>query len=308
MTEEKKQKIIELRKNGIGYKRIGRTLSISFRQVSDVLISAGMYSHVTMPDEHVVSKIISMYQEEHLGSKKIAKAFKMSPNRVIDILKINGIEITPSGYHVGYLEKVDQLYFKNIDSEHKAYWLGFLYADGYNNEKDYQIELGLKLEDRYLLECFQKDTKSQYSIRDRVVELNGKSFRQSRFAIYSKQMSKDLSLLGCVQRKSLILEFPTENQVPPELVSHFMRGYFDGDGCISGSKFMINGTEDFLLKYISILRESTKISPAGSWSMDGKAYRWQHASKRDLKKIYSFLYADATVYMKRKQRRFLDIV
>ena len=35
------------------------------------------------------------------------------------------------------------------------------------------------------------------------------------------------------EAKTFTLRFPTENQVPKELLRHFIRGYFDGDGCVS---------------------------------------------------------------------------
>ena len=43
----------------------------------------------------------------------------------------------------------DNTIFEKIDSEEKAYWLGFLEADGclHSGKGDYRIELGLKEED-----------------------------------------------------------------------------------------------------------------------------------------------------------------
>lgn len=38
-------------------------------------------------------------------------------------------------------------YFENIDTEEKAYWLGFLYADGYVNANEDKIELCLAEKD-----------------------------------------------------------------------------------------------------------------------------------------------------------------
>lgn len=87
------------------------------------------------------------------------------------------------------------------------------------------------------------------------------SFREKqqayRISIYSKELSDDLTKLGCFQNKSLELKFPTNKQVPDKLIHHFMRGYFDGDGSICFGqgqlRFSIIGTEDFLLKYEKII-------------------------------------------------------
>ena len=302
-----KNQIINLREQGIGYKRIGKILNIPTTKVSEILIENGFISHVTIPDKKIVDEIVKKYTVEHLGTVAIAKKFGMTPYRVSSILKIEKVSLTPKSYHSNYDAKVKHDYFKKIDDEHKAYWLGFLYADGYNNEKNSQIEISLKKSDAYLLENFKDDTKSVYSIKNRIVTLNNKKFPQCRMIIYSKQMSQDLAMLGCIQRKSLILKFPATKIVPREFIHHFMRGYFDGDGCISGVKFMLNGTKNFLLDFVKILRYNAGISEAETWEMDGKAFRWAHSSKKDIVKIYDFLYKDATIFLKRKCERFLKI-
>jgi intein/homing endonuclease len=48
--------------------------------------------------------------------------------------------------------------------------------------------------------------------------------------LYGKKLHDDLVKHGCVEKKSLILQFPKD--LSQELISHFVRGYFDGDGCI----------------------------------------------------------------------------
>ena len=125
----------------------------------------------------------------------------------------------------------DDTVFEKIDDEYKAYWLGFLYADGsvtYNlNRKKYTIELSLAEKDYNHLEKFRTFLKSNRNIKYRDKQ------KAYRFTINSKKMCEDLINLGCVPTKSLILRFPNITQVPEYLINHFIRGYFDGDGCIS---------------------------------------------------------------------------
>ena len=71
----------------------------------------------------------------------------------------------------------------------------------------------------------------------------------------SQKTVNDLKRLGCIENKSLVLTFPTYDQVPEELIYHFIRGYFDGDGSVSiNSKnykyahISIVGTENFIKK------------------------------------------------------------
>lgn len=296
-------KVISLRKQKIGYKRIARTLNLTFGQVSDILIDNGLYSHVTMPDEETIKVLIDNYNNHSV--KELSKMTGIGQERIMSILKIKQVKLRPLGSHKGYYEKINHNYFKVIDDEHKAYWLGFLYADGYNNEKFYQVEITLKDEDKYILEELKKDCESIYDIKYKEVNLNGKIFPCNRLTLYSKEISQDLKKLGCMQKKSLIIKFPTEEQVPNSLIHHFMRGYFDGNGCISGNNFMLNSTKDFLDEYIKRLRNNTDISKAGYFSVDGQGHRWSHASKRDLQKIFNYLYKDATIYLHRKHNKFV---
>ena len=285
MNKEIIDKVISLRKQKVGYKKIARELNLTFGQVSDILIDNGLYSHVTMPDEEIIEILINNYNNHSI--KELSKMTGIGQNRIMSILKIKQVKLRPFGSHKGYYEKINHDYFKVIDDEHKAYWLGFLYADGYNIEE------------------LKKDCESIYDIKYKEVNLNGKIFPCNRLTLYSKEISQDLKKLGCMQKKSLIIKFPTEEQVPNSLIHHFMRGYFDGNGCISGNNFMLNSTKDFLDEYIKRLRNNTDISKAGYFSVDGQGHRWSHASKRDLNKIFDYLYKDATIYLHRKHNKFV---
>jgi intein/homing endonuclease len=88
---------------------------------------------------------------------------------------------------------------------------------------------------------------------------NGKTFKRCRWSIVNKHLWLTLNNLGCVPNKSKILEFPFifKNS---NLTRHFIRGYFDGDGCISYAiinnkvqpRVSLLGTKSFLttIKYI----------------------------------------------------------
>lgn len=128
-------------------------------------------------------------------------------------------------------------YFTTIDTPEKAYWLGFLYADGcitrfYKGEqlRSMSLELTLKSEDKKHLEKFRDALGANVPIQDRII---AKKYAANRIVINNTKMCNDLIKLGCIPKKSLTLTFPTEQQVPSTYISHFIRGYFDGDGCVS---------------------------------------------------------------------------
>jgi len=109
-----------------------------------------------------------------------------------------------------------------------AYVLGF-FADGYltlnrRGANFWNIEIG----DRDLLENIRKVIDSEHKISVRPPHPNsGNSLY--RLQVGSKEMCDDLRKLGMKVRKTMSLSVP---EVPDEYFSDFLRGYFDGDGCV----------------------------------------------------------------------------
>ena len=124
----------------------------------------------------------------------------------------------------------DKDYFEKIDTPAKAYWLGFLYADGYTTTGN-RWGLQLQHQDKLHLEKFAHAFSYNGKIRDRVQ--NGK--QNSSILINNKKMCNDLKGLGVINNKTAILTFPNANILPERLQPHFIRGFFDGDGCITWS-------------------------------------------------------------------------
>ena len=302
------QEIIKYRKEyKTGYKKIAKILNLSIIQVSDILIENGYIDHVIRLPKELEEELKYKYLNKNFSIKQLSKDYHISTQRIRSIFKILNLKINSMAYHSNYENKINHNYFSIIDNEHKAYWLGFLYADGYNSEKKYQIEITLKSKDKMVLEKLKKDTGAIYDIRPRKVKLNGKEYEACRLTMYSKQMSKDLAEKGCYQKKSLTLTFPNFKIVPNNLIHHFMRGYFDGDGCITGNNFSIVGTKEFINKFVEILRKNVDISKAEYYAETGKALEWHHASKKDCIKIYNYLYKDSTIYLERKRNKFLKL-
>ena len=196
--------------------------------------------------------------------------------------------------------------FETIDTEEKAYWLGFLYADGSVGSKEHKIELGLA----------EQDLKQIEKFRDFIGIMNKISYRSTtksyRYSFRSGSCKEDLIKQGCVPKKSLILNFPTENQVPKNLIRHFIRGYFDGDGWFTNtdSCFQIGiiGTEDFIkgfLDNIEIYNKENKIFDVHR--KDG-AKRYVFGAYTDVLNFLNWIYKDATIYLDRKYEHYLDFI
>lgn len=200
--------------------------------------------------------------------------------------------------------KQNREFFKNIDSKDKAYILGLLYADGCNFIKGtrYKVSLVLHLKDKYLLEDINNLIGSERPLQV--------SYNTSILHLSGKEYSDDLTKLGCMAKKSLILEFPTKEQVPEEFLPDFIRGYFDGDGCIGISnnylRVTIIGTEKFLLSLSDYLI---------SKGIDSKIYKQQSQKVYSLKvlrkdSVISFrnlIYDKAQLKLSRKYEKFLTL-
>ena len=129
---------------------------------------------------------------------------------------------------------VNHNFFDIIDSEEKAYILGFLYADGTNMEVingQNGISFTQLEQDIDILNKINVAMQSTYPINSYIQKSNGKV--KCKLTFCSQKLSDQVNFLGAPPKKSLILKFPNKEIFKsPDLIRHFIRGYFDGDGCI----------------------------------------------------------------------------
>ena len=173
--------------------------------------------------------VINQYKELK-NIHKVADYFNVSTTPIRKILKKNTIILSNRRYDV------DEKYFDIIDNEEKAYWLGFLYADGYIRERKSgnSLEMKLSIKDKHHLELFRKSIESNHKIIDvfNNVKYNGKvsTSHMSSLAIYSTKLVESIKTQGFHSRKTFTISNPN---IGEEFINHFIRGYFDGDGSFS---------------------------------------------------------------------------
>lgn len=167
-----------------------------------------------------------LYLEKKLFPKEIGKIIGLSDTMIRKYLKKFKIETRKIGYHCTKYT-INENYFEKIDSEEKSYWLGFLYADGHIRKSEYSFVIGLCQKEKIVISNFLKAINRNSPIyKDRRV-IDNKEFIYYKTTFGNEKMYFDLEKLGCFQRKSLTLKFPTEQQVSKEFIHHFIRGYFD---------------------------------------------------------------------------------
>lgn len=209
---------------------------------------------------------------------------------------------------------VNDNYFTKINNEKKAYWLGFLMADGWINQRTGQDRLILDLssKDREHLALYKKALDFLGPIKDYTIKSGEfKGLKHSSVSITSQKLVNDLNKYGCTPVKSLTLQFPN---LPKKMIRHFIRGYFDGDGSvfISNEKHWRNGTISPVIHYrfigtIDFLRDVKKhINLKGNIRhiKGNKALELSYKRNKQLLPFYNYLYKNATIFLDRKKRIF----
>lgn len=213
-----------------------------------------------------------------------------------------------------YMYYSDFNYFKNINTPEKAYWLGFIYADGCvykRNNHEGLLSITLKNTDDEIIKMFKNDIKSENPIiYGKCKRENNKYTYYVNFTIVSEIMFNDLYLLGCRPNKSINLnKLPT---IDKKLMSHFIRGFFDGDGSIYKIKdkyirycFSIVGTSSFIKELVDYL--NTKLFIKFGLYKDKRSkdlFSMRTTKRNSLKILYNYLYNDVSRYLSRKKKIF----
>ncbi|MFC9598108.1 hypothetical protein ACFTQL_09360 [Peribacillus butanolivorans] len=252
-----------------------------------------------------LQKALELRREGHT-LHQISRLVKIDRTKLSDFLIDQGI----NSYEEMRIS-VDESIFEVIDTREKAYWLGFLYADGWVfYDYRYGVELALKTDDYRHLVKFKKFMKTEAKIKEKIIKLNEDFYRAYRISIFSKKIAGNLINLGCTPNKSLILKFPSEDTVPNKYILDFVRGYFDGDGSIYIPKSLkgqptlsVVGTKDFLLGFRRILN-----LPNTKMVQKGQAFSTRHGGAKQVVRILDEIYGDAPVYLERKYQKYQKLI
>lgn len=264
------------------------------------------------------STIVSLYTSG-LDTYQVAEKCGCSQTFIINTLKRCGIQRrTTQSYTIKYI--TNEKFFEIIDDEEKAYILGFLYADGNNYIKgvhSYEVSIKLQAEDKTILERF-RDLLSPQSLIEPVKDKSVSNL-YCRLKINSKKLTEQLTQLGCMPRKSLQLQFPSF--LKKEFYSHFIRGYFDGDGSLYGREptntghvdygWQITSTNNFCNIVKQYLEEILEIHCSQSLSCPKTNQITTTLSvggNLQVKKVLDWLYQDATIYLLRKYEKYLEFL
>lgn len=151
---------------------------------------------------------------------RIADEYGISQTAVIALLRRRGITFRPP-QRLG----CDDAFFTAIDTDAKAYWLGFLWADGTINAERGMIVVSLAMRDAEHLERLRRSLR----IKNRVLTYRYGAHTFARVVWTSRAMAADLARYGLVTPRDPARGLPN---IPSERLGAFVRGYFDGDGTV----------------------------------------------------------------------------
>lgn len=277
----------------------------------------------TVKRGHLNKPIFTKEQEKYIVDKysneknvslfSLSKEFGLAPQTIGKLLKEKDVPLK-SLRQYRQIYNLDEHFFDSIDTEEKAYWLGFLYADGVINEDENLVRINLMRDDKEHLEKFKSAVGSTHPIKETIKRSADKQYFGVYVGFKSRHMVKSLVDKGCFQRKSLDLLFPHSNTIPENLIHHFIRGYFDGDGCITYTtkstkhsnrrlyKINILGTENMVDNIKSFFGSKVKTSIYINKCVITMGGNIQ------CKRLYEYLYKDATVYLSRKYEKFQEML
>jgi len=257
-------------------------------------------------NEH--AEIIRLYKSG-LSADKIAAQYEVTNGTIYHILQ---------KHHIirRYRYVVDESFFDKINSEQKAYWLGFLYADGWIYRHGYTTQMGIEvnIQDILHLEKLRVALHSSHPLSYRT------TCPMVRLTISNPKLVSGLIQHGMIQRKSLILSFP--NWLASDLIRHFIRGYVDGDGSLhiasapawngcQQPQLNIASSTKFLLGVRDYLHTIEGVGYPNPYHQKGQKDIWAilaYGGGGQVPIILRHLYDGATIYLDRKYAKAQSII
>jgi intein-encoded DNA endonuclease-like protein len=249
--------------------------------------------------------IIEKY-DELKNLKKVAKSFGVSLRPIKRILEKNNVELTNRRYNVNHE------YFKIIDSEEKAYWLGFLYADGCvrKSKSGSQVVLKLSTKDEEHLIKFKNDIGSEHKIAHNQSKTISKKGTHSisnncLIRVNSCEMVDNLINQGCVPRKTFTIDMPN---IDEKFYKDFIRGYYDGDGNFFYNEktkmsvlTIVCASEKFRTFLIDVI---SKLPNIGKIHENGDKYTIKIVNIAGIVSFLDYIYNDSKICLNRKKEYY----
>lgn len=259
--------------------------------------------------------VINDYLSKKISKLAIRKKYKIGFKYFKKILREFNIkeETRLVDYSNHRIYSCDFDFFKIVDNEEKAYTLGLLASDGHIKHTKTRHDIMLCLTDLELIEKIKTCLKSNHPIKS--FKRSEKHQIQNKIHIQSVEMVHDLEKFNLTGNKTFRTHIPKE--IPENLVKHFIRGYFDGDGSIwldkrrrglgavtitSSSLLVLQQIENHLKENNILRKHKSYIEPG-----HGNCYAIRTSKREEMVLFLSYLYDNANIFMERKKQSYLTL-
>ena len=314
IPQELSSEIVKRYEEGQSSSHIVKEMGIPERTVLGYIRKAGLTIRGSRKVDASLFEQIAQEYADGAGSLFLSKKYRGATKTIVKAITQEGIALR-SQSEARQIFDFNKHYFDNIDHRDKAYWLWFLWADGHNDIKHGNLMVRLGEKDIDLLEDFQTALDSNHPIKTYMVRRGERPFYYIHFTIKNQHLSKMLLKLGMVQNKTHYPEWPP---IPDHLWSHFVRGFFDGDGCWYHNKKKSNkhfagkvsavGHKDLLKNIVDIIKKQTGIE-FGTYARKGseKFVEIDKGGRRQMVVFGDWLYKDSdnSNRMRRKHQIYL---
>lgn len=314
----KKEKIIKYAKENetIDINYLVSEFEVSRQYVIEVLRENG-FRERRKKSEDVWNKIIG----EYINGKEIkdlSEEYKISRQGISYQLDKREINIRPYRPHRKDTS-LNEKYFEVLDTPEKMYLVGFLMADGCvtttskHQKAPNRICINISLVDKELLELLKRETSTAQEITEYIPKKTYSTNPMCRLSINSQKMCADLAKYGVVPNKTG-KEYICDEIANSELLPHFIRGFFDGDGSIYNPKtakwshFKICSNQNMLNQLVSLLKNKYNFTSKLSVLKDKRyddIYNVSITSKHDVCLFYKLIYSENKFCLNRKLNKII---
>jgi DNA invertase Pin-like site-specific DNA recombinase len=224
---EVEAQVMALYKQGAGWAEIMRQTGRTEHTVSAIIKRNGGSLGRKVPIKPEDRERIPAMYESGMDAPEIGRVLGCHSSSVYNVLQEAGMDRRER------LSCDNPGYFDRIDAPDKAYWLGFIGADGCVSAPESgkaRLQVKLARKDRDHLVLLHKALQARRPIRDDEQFSAGAMRPYSTLAVYSPEVATSLIALGITPRKTDTLE-PWNG--PSDLMPHYWRGLVDGDGHIT---------------------------------------------------------------------------
>jgi len=307
--EEEKQVGLEYQKGSTSV-QLGKKYKTHFDTILKAVRASG-FKVRSRSEIAMKQRIFSDPQEEKIAAEYIdgfntyslGRKYGVDRTVIRNLLKRQNVQARHRKY------SVNEAYFAGELDAERAYWLGFIIADGCVDKRNV-LHIGLQIGDIQHLYKFRECIESENPIYFR----KRKNRKYCCISICSKPLVESLLRYEIFPRKTHRYSFP---EIPKNLLSHYIRGYIDGDGSLGRYKqkrsrthyicCSASGSEKFIMKMRIHLSSELRIS-LGSLYFKKKtlSVRWQR--KQYVLSILDYCYGNAQIYLDRKYKKAMQIL